>query len=410
MKWLAGLIAALFLITACAPTSNPPATASSSQNPQWLLASAERAPIAGLVLVTVKMDQPERLQELGRALQEAHGLTLEAEWPLQTIGIHCLVFRVPGDGNMDAALVKLRADDRVRTAEPMRAYHTLALRHEADLTALQSPMEKLSVWEAHKIATGRGVVIGLVDTGVEASHPDLAGQLALWKDFTGAPPGEIGERHGTAMAGILAAKAGDKAGITGVAPSAKLMALRGCWETAGQGHCTTFTLARAINFAIAKKVDVLNLSLTGPEDSVLKDLLLEAARRGITLVAADNGDSFPASMPEVIGVDRTTRRSAIVAAPAEDILSTAPEAKYDFFTGSSVASAHIAGIAALLREVRPGSAGGDIANALQQASPGKKGRKRRGAPNACLAIQAICTSPDAQNAPACVAARRCGQG
>ena len=261
---------------------------------------------------------------------------------------------------MDAALVQLRADKRVRTAEPMREYRTLALNPTPDYTQLQTALRDMAVLSGRRITMGRGVLIGLVDTGVDTGHPELSSQIKLWKDFTGGTAGEIAELHGTAMAGILVARAEDSQGITGVAPSAKIMALRVCWEDNGLGRCTTFTLARAINFAILKKVDVLNLSLTGPEDSVLRDLLEEAAKRGIVLVAADDGGTFPASMSAVIGVASRSGNGVALSAPSADVLSTATGDSYDFYSGSSVASAHIAGIAALLRELRPGSDGANV--------------------------------------------------
>jgi len=412
MSRLLRVFLGLVLLAACAL---PPGQGTSSQAPavakvDWLMASSERVPAKELLLVTVDLTDPDELQALGRALQDAHGLILEAEWPLKTIGIHCLVFRVSAAGTMDAALVQLRADKRVRTAEPMREYRTLALNPTPDYTHLQTALRDMAVLSGHRITTGRGVLIGLVDTGVDTGHPELSSQIKLWKDFTGGTAGEIAERHGTAMAGILVARAEDGQGITSVAPSAKIMALRGCWEENGLGRCTTFTLARAINFAILKKVEVLNLSLTGPEDSVLRDLLEEAAKRGIVLVAADDGGTFPASMSAVIGVASRSGNGVALSAPSADVLSTATGDSYDFYSGSSVASAHIAGIAALLRELRPGSDGADISAALRRSTAPSAGPASNGSLNTCIAIQVICSHPDSSGRPPCAAAARCGQG
>ena len=97
-------------------------------------------------------------------------------------------------------------------------------------------------------------------------------------------------------------------------------------------------------------------------------------------------------------------------APSHDILSTAPGGVYDFFTGSSVASAHIAGVAALLKQVRPDAGYGEIAAALRAATPIGAGTANSEAPNVCLAMQRICSGSQASGAPACQAVRRCGQG
>jgi hypothetical protein len=381
--------------------------------PPWLLASEDEVRQAELLLVTVPLDQPETLKRLGVLLQQQHKLQLVAEWPLKTIGIHCLVFEAPMDRNIDDVLGKLRADDRVRTAAPMQEYRTLSRGKprptlRKDYTGLQTSLRDMGVLAGHRVATGEGVKIGIVDTGIDPDHPDLSGQVTLWKDFTGreAPDDPVAEIHGTAIAGIVAAEAVSGRGITGIAPSAKILALRGCWQEDGKGLCSTFSLAQAINFAMLNEVDVLNLSLTGPEDPLIRELLEEAARRNIFIVAADRGDpggSFPASMPEVVGVTQlTAARSPELSAPSVDILSTAPGGAYDFFSGSSVASAHVSGLVALLRGVRPDLSLPQLMKALNLATP-----SRSVAPNTCLALQSVCSIEGGAPSPACALVGRC---
>ena len=405
------LVIGLALLAGCTPQ---PAPEVSQKKPDWLMVSAEQTRSSDLLLVTVALSSPADLKELGLTLQSEHQLELVAEWPLQAIKIHCLVFRSPTDRQVADVLAALRKDGRVKTAEPMYEYRTLALRAGDDYSGLQLSLKAMDVFSAHGIATGKGVKIGIVDTGIDPAHPDLEGTVSLWKDFTGAStPDPVAEVHGTAMAGIVAAEAGSGRGIVGVAPDASLLGLRGCWQEETAGRCSSFTLARAINFAILKEVDVLNLSLTGPEDPVLQQLLEEAARRNIFIVAADRGNSFPASMPEVIGVVQQAgdgNPPSELVAPSHDILSTAPGGVYDFFTGSSVASAHIAGVAALLKQVRPDAGYGEIAAALRAATPFGAGTANSEAPNVCLAMQRICSGSQASGAPACQAVRRCGQG
>src|SRR5205085_10813719 len=124
------------------------------------------------------------------------------------------------------------------------------------------------------------------DSGVNASHPDLDGQIKLRRNFVDAYP-DGAEAHGTAVAGIIAAREGNGLGIAGIAPGAKLLALRACWETAGPpARCNSFTLGKAINFALMSDARVINMSLGGPRDRLLEALLDAALARGVTLVGA----------------------------------------------------------------------------------------------------------------------------
>src|SRR5258706_13081491 len=98
------------------------------------------------------------------------------------------------------------------------------------------------------MATGRNVLVGVVDSQLERSHPGLVGQVRVARDFARGPP-SLGEQHGTGVAGIIAARADNGIGIVGVAPGASLMALRACWQpspTAPATICDSLTLAQAL--------------------------------------------------------------------------------------------------------------------------------------------------------------------
>ncbi len=86
----------------------------------------------------------------------------------------------------------------------------------------------------HKIATGRGIRVAVIDSGIQANHPDLAGQVIVNRNFV-AGQAEVAEDHGTGVAGIIAAKADNGVGIAGVAPDARLLGLRACWQQKGAG-------------------------------------------------------------------------------------------------------------------------------------------------------------------------------
>jgi subtilisin family serine protease len=179
------------------------------------------------------------------------------------------------------------------------------------------------------------------------------------------------EAHGTAVAGVIAARAGNGIGIAGVAPGARLMALRACWEARGQGTlCSSFTLAKALNFAILHEARIINLSLGGPADRLLQTLLVAAGVRGATVVGAldpARPDGFPASAPGVLAVgtmERMSVRAGALFAPGADVPSCLPGARWGFVSGSSYAAAHVSGLAALLAELRPHAGPGELRSTI----------------------------------------------
>jgi len=149
------------------------------------------------------------------------------------------------------------------------------------------------------------------------------------------------DRHGTAVAGVIGARANNNEGIFGVAPGADLLGIKACWHsTAGglEARCSSWTLAKAIDFAVINGTRVINLSLGGPPDPLLTRLIAKAIERGATVVAAamDGADApgFPASLPLVIGVVASDshndvrggdgNRAAMLVAPGVEIRTTTP--------------------------------------------------------------------------------------
>lgn len=297
-------------------------------------------------------------QHIARALARRYHLVMLDDWPIPALALDCFVMRVP-DGEPSAArLRQLAADPRVASAQPMHLFRTLADRDP--LYALQPAAARwhLDAWHTH--ATGRHVTIAELDTGVELAHPDLRGQVAAARNFVddGAYPAEL---HGTEVAGIIAARADDGIGISGVAPGAQLLALRACWQTtASSAACSSFTLAKALQFALDARAQVFNLSLAGPPDPLLGQLLDVALARQVTVVAAIDprlaGGGFPASHRGVLAVagePAGARFAGAVQAPWRDIPAPQPGDRWGFVSGSSFAAAQVSGLVAMLREVSP---------------------------------------------------------
>lgn len=292
-------------------------------------------------------------------LAQEHGLRLVDDWPMPLLGVDCYVFTVPAGADPKRVATLLDADRRVEWAQPVASFRMLGGADAGDpLYPVQPAGTAWKLVDLHRTATGRRTVVAVVDSGVDASHPDLAGQVLHSQNFIAGQP-YAAEAHGTAVAGIIAARAGNGVGVRGVAPDARLLALRACRERTGAAaQCDTFSLAKALNFAIQRSPNVINLSLSGPSDRLLQRLLDVAMSRSIQVVgavdpvAADGG--FPASWPGVLAVsDRAEPRA--LAAPGADIPVLLPGGRFGVQTGSSYAAAHVSGLLALMGELRPGA-------------------------------------------------------
>ncbi len=241
--------------------------------------------------------------------------------------------------------------------------------------------------EAWKTTRGEGVTVAVLDTGVDATHPDLSGSVLEGKDLVGfgAERGDAAwARHGTAMAGIIAGHGhgpdGAK-GVLGVAPGATLLPVRVLLEEDDPARekarrTRGGALAEGIRWAVDNGADVINLSLGDDSDSAHPDAQQDAAvryalRNGVIVVASAGNDgkegdhvSYPAAYPGVIAVtavdergdpaDFSTRRwYATVSAPGEDVIIIEPDRRYYEGWGTSAAAAFVSGAAALVTAAHP---------------------------------------------------------
>lgn len=309
-----------------------------------------------------------------------------SQWPIKEIGEHCVVFLVSEDQSIVEVINALRNDSRIDNVQTMSTFKVMASKYNDPYYRFQTNIHSMDLARIHSQVTGKNVTIAIIDTGVDATHPDLEGQIRQSKDFVAQKSSDsFGDNHGTAIAGVIAAKANNEQGIVGIAPDSHLIALKACWGIkAGslEAICNSFTLALAINAAIEMKVDILNLSLTGPHDPLLSRLIEKAIQRGIFIIASqpdseDEKSGFPAQEPGVIGVRSLSesdihlspeKHILVVSAPGEDILTTLPKGTYDFVSGSSLAAAHVSGLAALLLQLKHSLTKQELFNLLAKAN------------------------------------------
>jgi subtilisin family serine protease len=306
-------------------------------------------------------------QSNARRIASAYSLKEIASWPIKALGVHCVVYQIPDARSVAEVLATLSKDPRVTLAQPLQEFRTLtsepaSAAYNDPLYGLQTNLVSLGISAAHERSRGAGVKVGLIDTGVDAKHPDLRDRISGSRSFvttnssTRATAGSY--RHGTAMAGLIAAVANNKVGIVGIAPLARIEVYEACWQLkpdSDEAACNTFTLAQAIAAALEARVPLINLSIGGPADPLLSALVESGLRRGVIFVgsATGNADTFPTNINGVIGVTDSERITSaapagMLAAPATRVLTLRPDGQYDFESGTSVAAAEVTGVVALL--------------------------------------------------------------
>ncbi|MFC5923615.1 S8 family serine peptidase [Micromonospora vulcania] len=239
----------------------------------------------------------------------------------------------------------------------------------------------LEATEAQQISRGKGVIVAVPDTGVEP-HPDIRENLLSGTDIVAGGSGDgrrDGSSHGTGMAGLIAAHGQPgKIGALGIAPEANVLPIR---TSLTDQDGNSDDLAAGIEFAVRRGATVVSVSsVAGPNDRLRR--AIEMAMRANVVVVAGSGNrprdsfvGFPAAYPGVIavgGVDRNGIHAAVsvtgpeidVVAPAVDIYSTSIDGKYRRGTGTSDATAIVAGAAALIRSKYPHLPASEVAHRL----------------------------------------------
>jgi subtilisin family serine protease len=313
--------------------------------------------------LVIVVDQ-EQSNDLANELARRHGLERKQSQRMQLLNGRCELYELRGHRSLTQVMAALRSDPRVRLVQANFRYRAQAATDTPQAVLPQYALEKMALPQAHELARGRDVVVAVIDSAIDQTHPDLAGAVAQSFDAVGTPDRGVGF-HGTAVAGIIRAQGV----MAGAAPQASILAVRAFRvRNAGEAaETTSWTLLRALEWAVENKANVLNLSFVGPKEDALHIALKSAAARGVVAVAAagNNGPkaapAYPAAYPEVIAVtaiDAKDQRYAeanrgsyiAFAAPGVDILAPVEKGKHSYLSGTSFATAYVSGIVALLLE------------------------------------------------------------
>lgn len=346
-------------------------------------------------------------RESADAIAREYGLVAVKEWPIRSLAVLCLLYRVPNGADRADLIAMLESDDRVESAQALHVFETMdsGISYDDTYASLQHGLASMGIASAHRYATGGGVRVAVIDSIVDAEHEDLRGRIARLESFVDpALPAE--KAHGTAVASVIGAQANNARGIVGVAPGSTLEVMTSCWADAARGKavCDSFSLAQALDFLLLDPPQVVNLSLVGPPDPLIERLLAALDRAGAILVAAQGthpGRSFPASMPGTIAVSSVPPRTDVAVREAdkhglyaigERVMVAVPDNAYDFRSGTSLAAAHVSGVIALLLEENPGLGAGRVADLLH-ASQVAESRKLEQV-NACRALRLLNSAND----------------
>lgn len=302
-----------------------------------------------------------------------------------------------------AVIADLEADPTVVYAQPNYLYSLL---QGAGAAGSQYALEKMAIFAAHELATGEGVAVAVIDSLIDPTHPEFSKASIELIDATGGASGAAHE-HGTSIAGVIASRGT----LTGVAPDARLMGVRAFLEDdRGAAHGTSWRVSTALDRAHAAGARVVNMSFAGPEDPLLARSVAGLLRRGAIAVAAAGNEGpdapplYPAAYPGVIAVTAVDKENLIygrasrgahiaVAAPGVDILTPVPKNGYQVASGTSLAAAHISGLAALVLSRSPSLNAADVLEILLSSTTavGESGRNPvfgAGLPDALTAIRA----------------------
>lgn len=382
-RLLPGLV---FIATLLAPASAP-APASAADGP------VEAAPIAsGRVLVKFKPTASASARDGARARASARRARSVSKTGIEVLTVEA--------GREWAAVFSLRSEPSVLYAEP--DYKRKAFAHVAgEIPWGVATVKAPQVWDAPHSLTGAGVIVAVLDSGVDYTHPDLAAAIAENPGETGLDGGGVDRRvngidddgnghvddwrgwdfvsldsdpiddlgHGTAVAGVVAASH-DGLGLVGVAPDAKILPVK---VLDGDGYGEDSEIVAGIAYAADRGAKIINLSLGGPMFSQsYADAVSYADSKGALVVAAagNSGNAavaFPAGLAEVLSVGATDSANAWapfsqygkvdVAAPGDDVVTADLGGGTTVVDGTSFASPHAAGVAALLAQKYPNASG-----------------------------------------------------
>jgi subtilisin family serine protease len=356
----------------------------------------------------------ELVAEIDGALSDAQADELARRYRLERIasqnfplvGATIGLFRITDRRPVETVSREFAADISVRSVQPNFRYllqGPKAAATEGD--PAQYALVKLRLPEAHTLAHGANVTIAVIDSGIDARHPELVNAIADNFDALGSKEGA--HAHGTGIAGAIVAHAR----LMGSAPQARILGIRAFGAAPNGAESTSFVILKALNYAAEHGAQIINMSFAGPKDALVERSIAATAARNIVMVAASGNAGpkspplYPAANPNVIAVSATDAQDRLfpvsnrgghvaIAAPGVDIFLPAPDEKYQMTSGTSFSAAYVSGLAALMLERNPALKPGELRALLMKTArdlgaPGRDDLFGAGQADAFAAVSAV---------------------
>jgi hypothetical protein len=343
-------------------------------------------------------------------LARRHGLTRIGSQNFPLIGATIGLFRITDRRSVETVSREFATEASVGSVQPNFRYllqEAKPVPGEGD--PAQYALPRLRLPEAHVLSRGAKVRVAVIDSGIDARHPELAGSIA--ETFDALASREGAHVHGTGIAGAIVAHAQ----LMGAAPAAQLLAIRAFGQSPNGAESNSFVILKALDYAAMHGAQIVNMSFAGPKDTLIERGIAATATRGIAMIAAAGNAGakspplYPAANPNVIAVSATdaadrlfaasNRGSYIaLAAPGVDIFLPAPDDKYQMTSGTSFSAALVSGVAALMLARNPALRSEELRAILMKTahdlgSPGRDDLFGAGEADAYAAVQAVTAEP-----------------
>jgi hypothetical protein len=298
-------------------------------------------------------------------IAQRFGLVIVAQQTIGMLGRTVYEFRITNGQSVRNVIRAMRAQVNA-AVQPNYIYSLTQDQNGPDANAgdaAQYVVRKLRLPEAHQITKGDKVVVAVIDSEIDSKQPDLAGTVT--ERYDAGCGATAPDSHGTGMAGAIASHGQ----LLGVAPRANIIAIC-AFGGAGQPKSSTIKIIEGLDYAIQHGAKIVNMSFAGPPDPALSQALQIAREKGVLLIAAagnagpKSAPLYPGADPNVMAVTATDENNGLfkganqgkyvtVAAPGVEILVPAPDGGVQLTTGTSVATANVSGVAALLIAHKP---------------------------------------------------------
>ena len=304
---------------------------------------------------------PQQVNEIAQRF----GLTVLGQQTIGMLGRSVYTFRIANGQTVRSTIRQVEGAGLSLAIQPHYAYRTTQNDPQAaQIKSLQYVVDKLHLNHVHRSSKGDGVVIAVIDSEIDINQPNLAGTITD-RYNAGCGAASSPHAHGTGMAGAIASH-GD---LLGVAPNAKIIAIC-AFDGSGQAQSSTMRVINGLDYAIRRGAKIVNMSFAGPQDPALAQALQIARERGVLVVAAAGNAGpkspplYPGADPNVLAVTATDENDGLfdganrgkyvtIAAPGVNVLVPAPGGGVQLTTGTSVATANVSGVAALLMAQKP---------------------------------------------------------